>query len=191
MAGELSSPRNSMNINQLYSDAKSGGEVAEKRLFDYLAVSFRAFVRLKNVSKDDSEDIVQAALLRIVEKYRHVGIHSTFAGWAHEVLKNTLIDHFRGMKMERRKNAEFASGQGGPHANVPNPRLRAELGRCLQAIHKRNSSYARILHLHIQGYSTPEICDKEGITSGNLYVILSRARAALRECLISKGVLGD
>jgi RNA polymerase sigma factor (sigma-70 family) len=180
-----------MDVNQLYRDVKSGVEEAEGRLFNHLAVSFRSFIRLKDVGEDDAEDIVQAALLRIFERYRRVEIRSSFAGWTHEVFRTTIIDHFRKQKKRRETAARLASDQDMTRVTTPNPRLRAELTQCLRAIHKKNQSYARILNLHYQGYSTDEICCKERITSNHLYVILSRARAALRACLRRKGVLGE
>jgi RNA polymerase sigma factor (sigma-70 family) len=178
-----------MDINQLYRDAIEGNTTAEKRLFAHLAVSFRSFIRLKDVSEDDSEDIVQVALLRIFENYRQVEIHSSFAGWAHEVLRNTLFDHFRQLKSERQKTRAIALEHESAHGAAPNPRLKEELRQCLRAIHKRNPRYSRVLYLHFKGYSTQEICARENMTSNSLYVMLSRAREALRDCLKKKGVL--
>jgi RNA polymerase sigma factor (sigma-70 family) len=179
-----------MDINQLYSGAKSGDDIAERQLFDYLAVSFRSFIRLKDIDADDAEDIVQAELLRIVERYRHVDIHTSFAGWALTVFRSAIAEHFRGRSIKHRKTAELASKQGEPRDSALNPLFRNKLLLCLREVHKRSANYARVLTLHFQGYSSVEICERLGISIGGLYAMLSRARAALRECLRRKGVLG-
>ena len=179
-----------MDINELYRNARRGDEVAERQLFDYLAASFRSFIRLKDVDADDAEDVMQTALLRIAESYRQVDIHSSFAGWAHVVLRNSMMEYFRRRSMGRRKIKELATLQAASRTADPDPRLRAGLRECLRAIHERNPAYAQVLALHFEGYTTDEICERLTLTSTNLYTILSRARASLRDCLKQKGVLG-
>jgi len=55
--------------------------------------------------------------------------------------------------------------------------------RCLKDVLKVKRQYARALNLKYQGYSTEEICGRLGVKRGDLYVILNRGRAVLRECL--------
>jgi RNA polymerase sigma factor (sigma-70 family) len=179
-----------MNITELYRAARHGDKDAEQRLFDYLSVSFRSFARLRGMDENDTDDVVQTTLLKIAETYCQTDIHTSFAGWAHAVLRNHMIEHFRSRNLDRRKTAEFALRQNPTHSAGSCLRLKAELNQCLKDIHGRNPTYARVLTLHFQGYTTAEICDKLSITSSNLYTILSRARVSLRECLKRKGVLG-
>ncbi len=179
-----------MDINELFNAARNGDKAAEQRLFDNLSVSFRAFVRLRGMDANDADDVVQATLLKIAETYGQTDIHTSFAGWAHAVLRNHMFEHFRGRDRERRRAAELAQRQNPSNTSDSNPRLTAELSQCLKSIHEHNPTYARVLTLHFQGYATAEICERLTLTSNNLYVILSRARASLRECLKKRGVLG-
>ena len=63
------------------------------------------------------------------------------------------------------------------------PTLKSRLLDCLRKLSKTRLAHARILTLHFQGFSVPEICDRVGISSNNLYVRLSRARKLLANCL--------
>ena len=181
---------NTMDINQLYDRARDGDAAAQRQLFEYLSASFRAFTRHRNVDASDADDIVQTALLRIAESYRQTDIHSSFAGWAHAVLKNTTMEHFRRRNSDRRKTETLARRQAADGSSSPDPRLRTGLADCLKALHESNPTYARVLSLHFQGFTTTEICEKLTMTTSNLYTILSRSRSALRDCLKRKGVLG-
>ena len=178
-----------MDLAQLYQNAVNGEAAEERKLFDYLYDSFRAIIRLKNVEPDDAEDIVQATLVQIAANYRRVQITSSFAGWAHTVFRNQMIDHFRKVKADRKKSTELAD-ELGTAAFFPDPRLKAALIDCLGRVDDENPRYARIFTLSVQGYKTEEICNEMAIKRGTLYVILSRVRTALKECLRKKGVLG-
>jgi RNA polymerase sigma factor (sigma-70 family) len=183
-------PANIMNITELYTAARDGDKASEHRLFAHLGVSFRAFARLKGMDGSDADDVVQTTLLKIAETYRQTDIHTSFAGWAHAILRNHMMDHFRSRNLDRRKTEELTQRRtfsGNPDSN---PGLLADLKSCLTDLHERNKSYARVLMLNYKGYTTAEICEELRIKPGNLYAILSRARASLRECLKRKGVLG-
>ena len=181
--------KNSMDLAQLYRNAVNGEAAEERKLFDYLYDSFRAIIRLKNIEPDDAEDIVQASLMQIASNYRKIQITSSFAGWAHTVFRNQMIDHYRKVKTRRQRTTELADEQAAA-VDFPNPRLKAALIDCLQKIDEQNPRYARLFTLSFQGYGTEEICEQMGIKRGAMYVILSRARVALKECLRKKGVLG-
>jgi len=183
-------PVNIMDINELYDLAIRGDQTAEQQLFGYLSVSFRSFIRHRGMDANDADDIVQTALLKIAETYRRADIHTSFAGWAHAVLRNHLVEHFRSRDLDRRKTVELEQRQSTTNTTDPNPMLTTELSHCLKSIHERNPIYAQVLTLRFQGYTTAEICERLTISAGNLYVILSRARTTLRACLKKKGVLG-
>ena len=183
-------PANVMNITELYTAARDGDKASEHRLFAHLGVSFRAFARLKGMDDSDADDVVQTTLLKIAETYRQTEIHTSFAGWAHAILRNHMMDHFRSRNLARRKTEELTQRRtlvGNPDSH---PGLLADLKSCLTDLHERNQSYSRVLMLNYKGYTTAEICEELRIKPGNLYAILSRARASLRECLKKKGVLG-
>ncbi len=178
------------DINGLYHQVLTGDKDAVELMFSVLRVSFRLFVRHRIVNGQDGEEIVQDALTTIAEKYRSVQIESSFAGWAHQVLSNKILDYY---KFKRVRSGVAASPEAteaeSPDA-VEDPTLKARLLDCLKRIHGANSFHARALNLHYQGYDTREICTKLGITPNNFYVMLSRARTMLRICL-ERGEIGQ
>ncbi|UCC44423.1 MAG: RNA polymerase sigma factor [Candidatus Zixiibacteriota bacterium] len=182
------------DVDMLYRQALQGDSASEKELFQCLTVIFRMFVRRRgggSLGSDDVEDIVQSAILKISESYRQVQIRSSFAAWAHSVAKNEFIGFYRNKSIRRRKLSELAVKQEVQPTHNPDSKLRDHLKDCLRRLHEAHPLHARVLNLHYLGYTTVEICDKLQITTGNLYVALHRARAALRACLRKKGAQGD
>ena len=179
-----------MSINTLYENAIKGGSVEEKHLFDTLSVTFRliAYQRIQN--KDDADEVVQESLLNIAKNYAGMDFTVSFSAWAYKVFMNEIAGYFRD-----RKRRGFRIDEDPEVANPgalwkPDPTLEPSLIECLKKICRTNSRYARILSLKFQGYETESICGRLEITSNNFYVILSRARSMLKECLDRGGVIG-
>lgn len=171
------------DINSLYRQILAGDSDAIEQMFGILGVSFRMFVRHRVVNSQDGEEIVQNALTTIAEKYQSVQIESSFAGWAHRVLSNKLLDYYKSKRIRSVTAASPEAMDTEPLGISSDPALKMRLLNCLRKMHGANSFHARALNLHYQGYDTEEICAKLGITPGNLYVMLSRARTMLRMCL--------
>jgi RNA polymerase sigma factor (sigma-70 family) len=142
-------------------------------------------VRQRIGEKQDAEEVVQNALLTIVQEYKGVEFKTSFAAWAYKVLDNRILAHYQASKRqaarsERLNETVDASELAGAN---PLPELRHRLLSCLNKIMRANRRYARILNLHYQGYTTGEICGKMELTPNNFYSVLSRARSQLGFCL--------
>jgi len=174
---------NSFDLNGLFQAARTGDRAAENTLMQHLTVSFRLFTQHRLWSEPDTEEVVQDALLTIATKYRDVEIESSFAGWAYRVLQNKIMDYVKKRSTRRRLDEQWNRDGQERAAVTPDPDLRSRLIDCFRKLARRNSRHARILNLHYQGFASPEICRKLGITENNLYVLLSRARRALELCL--------
>jgi DNA-directed RNA polymerase specialized sigma24 family protein len=72
---------------------------------------------------------------------------------------------------------------------MPDPTLKMRLRNCFKQVGQASRRYARILNLHHLGFKRNEVCEKLGVTVTQSYVVMSRARAMLKECL-EKGELG-
>jgi len=57
------------------------------------------------------------------------------------------------------------------------------LVECLRELIRGFPRYARVLNLVQQGYGTEEICERMTISRNNLYVLLSRGRKVLKDCI--------
>jgi len=179
-----------MDLDKQFTLARSGDHAAKEVLFSHLLVSFRSFIRLKCDNYDDAEEVVQSALSTIVERFATVAIHSSFAAWAQTVIKNEWITFYRKRSLIRRKLADESERRKSIIDRAPKRELKRGLKECLVELHRENLTFARVLNLHYQGYTTGEICEKLEISTTNFYVILSRARTKLSDCLKKKGVLG-
>jgi len=174
-----------LDINALHGLAAGGDEAAEKQLFVHLSARFSFFVRQKLGVMVEGDEIVQNALTTILEEYRTIEIEVSFAAWANKVLDNRVRAYLQ-EKTRRKVRADRVrdrSASAAADLSNPNPDLKLRLLSCLRKIGQANIRYARILNLHYQGFATEEICVKLGLTRGNCYSVLSRARSLLDVCL--------
>lgn len=179
-----------MTINELYIRVHSGDKAAREELFKKLSDRFKYFLRHRINSGADVEEITQEAMLTISEKFASLEIESSFAAWAYQVLEYKLARYYRDKKTVARKFAYDGGMQDAPESAVPvsSPVLKRRLLECLKVVSETNRKFARILNLQYQGFETSDICEKMNVTRSNAYIILSRARQALKACLEKKGV---
>ena len=177
-----------MNINALHNKAINGDRADEDRLFQSLTVRFRLFVYQRVWNEDDAKEIVQEALITITKEYKEIEFQTSFSAWAYQVLQNKISNYIR-MKKSREKVVEpMPDGNPDFAAWSPDPVLEPKLLGCLRELGRTNLRYARILNLKYQGYDVEDICRKLDIKPGNFYVILSRARSMLKQCIENGGI---
>ena len=172
-----------VNLNILEKSARSGNLTAEADLFRRLSESFRLFVRQKIRNPQDREEVVQEALATIARKYRKEQFETSFAAWAYRILEFKVMNHYRSVKNRDKVFAPSSDETVQQAGQEIDPTLKSRLLDCLRKLSKTRLAHARILTLHFQGFSVPEICNRVGISSNNLYVRLSRARKLLANCL--------
>lgn len=172
-----------MELNSLHAAARAGDQAAEEQLFFIFLESFRLIVEHRIREMQDAEDVVQNALVVISQKYKDIDVETSFAGWAHQVLENTIMKHYRTQQTRQRKFVPMNSCVEPEAADNPDPTLKRRILECLRKIRQVNNRHARIINLHYQGYTVDEICGKLRITRNSLYITLSRVRSMLRLCL--------
>lgn len=180
-----------VSINDIYARACNGDSAAEAELFEHLYVSFRLFARLRQWDSAEAEDVIQGAILKILQSYQRTRIRSSFASWAHTILGNEFIDFCRGKAAYQRKLSELAMRHRVPAQSREDPTLKSRLKDCLRRLHETRPLHARVVNLHYQGYTTAEISDKLQITANYLNVVLYRARSMLRAYLKEGGTHHD
>ena len=171
-----------MNIEQLYTRAKSGSEDYELRLFAELTVRLRLFAYRMTGDMEEAKESVQDAMVHIVDGFRKGTFEYSFTAWAHAVLKHTVYNRAR--KVRRRVQLlQTNVWQTDNWVFQPDLDLEARLFECLRELIRSNQRYARVLNLKYQGFGTQQICAKLKVTRGHFYMLLSRARIALKACL--------
>jgi len=151
---------------------------------------------------DAVEDVVQETLLAALAAEATFAGRSNLRTWITGILKHKIIDVIRQSSRHRALDAvdgeesaedfdalfdETGHWRDPPHA-WPHPedalqekQFVAALEKCLAALPARNSQVF-LMREHL-GSETAEICKELGITSTHCWVLLYRARMALRACL--------
>lgn len=172
-----------MEISNLYLAALNGDKAAENALFQYLFETFTLLVEHKIKDINDRQELIQDVMAIISEKYKTVTLTTNIAAWAYGVFMNSLKRYYRDKK---RKSELFKEYEQTHEKGISEPidyELRDKIIKCLKKINKENNRYAKVLHLHHQGYNTEEISKELNISAKGVYNILFRARSMLKQCM--------
>ena len=162
-----------------------------------------ALSRVRDAAK--AEDLVQEALLAALRSADRYQGRSTERTWLAGILKNKMLDHFRKAGRETpftdlefyagEEEGAFQNPEFPEHWNQTSaPREWEGMGEaldrdefwkvfngCCQKMPERIAC-AFVLR-EVEDLSSDEICHQLNITPNNLWVMLHRARMALRHCL--------
>jgi RNA polymerase sigma-70 factor (ECF subfamily) len=159
-----------------------------------------ALVRVRGA--EIAQDLVQEAFLAALRSHQNFAGRSSERTWLFGILKNKIVDYYRKLGRETSfTDMEFLSDEfsekfvdgGWIHSDAPkewkpDPDVvvhRSDfwmtMNSCLGKIPDR---VAKVFMLReMDDLSTREICQSLAISESNLWVMLHRARMALRECL--------
>jgi RNA polymerase sigma-70 factor (ECF subfamily) len=157
-----------------------------------------ASVQLRNA--DAAEDVVQETLLAALAAEASYEGRASLRTWLTGILKHKIVDmlrrarreaplepaqespaEFDGLFDERGHWNEHPSPWEDPDGALHQKQFLAALQACLEGLPARTSQVF-LLREHL-GLETTEICKELGLTSTHCWVLLYRARMALRECL--------
>ena len=153
--------------------------------------------------RDSAEDVVQETMLAALEGRARFAGKSSVKTWLTGILKHKIIDLIRRRAREQPLIGDdndgseadaadalfqadghwqqFPADWGSPERALEDKRFREAFELCAKAMPLRT---ARVFMMReVLELSTEEICKELGITPTNLWVILHRARLALRECI--------
>ena len=150
---------------------------------------------------DRAEDCVQETLLAALAGEAGFGGRSDLRTWLTGILKHKIVDAIRRSSREpamafepegeesdfdtlfdpRGHWAEAPSAWDRPDSALERSQFLAALEACLEQLPARTAQ-AFMMREHM-GLETEEICKELGITTTNCWVMLYRARMALRLCL--------
>jgi RNA polymerase sigma factor (sigma-70 family) len=166
------------------------------RFFHQLSSSRASLLRaahhtLRN--RDWAEDAVSETLLAALERPPGFDEAARLRGWLLGILRHKIVDQFRlhlasnlvcavGDARDLDDLAPRAGAAGcDPVQHAANAQFIAALGPLLAQLPE---AYARaFVQRECWGHETADICTELGISAGNLWVMLHRARGRLREGL--------
>ena len=183
-------------------------KVAERNVLDPSQLVNRhadalfGYAMLQLADHEQAEERIQETFLAALEAQRTYRGDSSERTWLMGILKHKICDHFRRRERESRMTATEAAGQ--PTAavfsdrgdwkrkhvrewpdKVESPLARNEflsaLQQCLSKLPERMAEAFCLRELH--GLEADRICKVLDISATNLWTLLHRARALLRDCL--------
>ena len=161
----------------------------EKRMY---AVALRMFA-----NREDAQDCLQEAMLRI---YRAIGGfkgQSSFSTWVYRITMNTCLDELRRKKNRPSTSLDNLLDQGWSPSdgdNAPERRaIQSETSKTLAGAIRELPEDMRsaIVLRDLQGYSYDEIAQMLDVNVGTIKSRISRGREKLREKLSKKAELFD
>ena len=175
------------------ADFRAEVEALRPQLLRYATLELR--------DRDRAEDCVQETLLAALSGEAKFEGRSNLRTWLTGILKHKIIDTIRRSSRERTLDGEAEDGvsefdrlfderghwrEFPPEWSEPDGALEQKqfmqaLERCLATLPQRTAQ-TFMLREHM-GLETAEICQQLGLTASHCWVLLYRARMALRECL--------
>ena len=159
-----------------------------------------AMLQLRNEAH--AEDAVQETMVAAIQGAERFAGDSSVRTWLIGILKHKIIDHFRKAGREQpldpgndetslddfevlfKEDGHFIDeprAWANPEQALTQSKFFEVLERCLEGLPKNT---ARVFMMReVMGSDTDEICRELSITANNCWVLLYRARMALRSCL--------
>jgi RNA polymerase sigma-70 factor (TIGR02943 family) len=173
---------------------------AERWVDDHGECLYR-FALLRVRKPEIAEDLVQDSLLAAVKSVENFSGRSTERSWLVGILKNKISDHFRKLgrettftdmeflddEMSHKFESGFWNHDVGPkdwqesEAVTYRGEFWQTMRGCLDKLPPRVADV--FMMREMDGQDTPDICEALNVSQSNLWVMLHRARMALRECL--------
>jgi RNA polymerase sigma-70 factor (ECF subfamily) len=159
------------------------------------------YAQLQLRDRDAAEDAVQETLLAALAGESGFAGRSNLRTWLTGILKHKIVDHIRRASRERPLDPEADAAESefdalfderghwreppqaweNPEGALERGEFRAVLEQCLKGLPERTAQ-AFLMREHL-GLETPELCKELGVTPTHAWVLLYRARMALRLCL--------
>ena len=157
-------------------------------LFVRHSAALRGFVASLVADFGSVDDVMHETFLTVTAKAADFEIGTNFAAWAKRVARFKVIEsrraHWREVPGLSEEAIEALCVAEPEEDTAPLERRLAALTSCIEALPAQSRRAVELRYQ--QAHSVPETAGLLGWTVGSLYVILCRARTALRECVERK-----
>jgi RNA polymerase sigma-70 factor (ECF subfamily) len=142
---------------------------------------------------DRSDDLVQVALIRVMEIQRKSEGKSEFSAfYLKKAAYSAMIDEIRRLRRRQETTLDDEENPINPPAESPDPERATasrEVGRAIRdCLGGLIPPRRHAVTLHLQGHSVPDVGRRLGWTAKKAENLVYRGLADLRGCLDSKGV---
>lgn len=165
-------------IEDLFEGCKRGDRQAQEGLYRALAPTMMGICLRYAKDRDDAEDILQTAFIKVFQKISDFRMEGSFEGWVKRIMVNTALEHYR-KNLRSLTAVSLDEVQEEVSFSAWNS---LEVQDLLNLIQSLPNGYRMVFNLYaLEGYSHKEIADELGITESGSKSQLSRARALLKE----------
>jgi|TARA_Y100001960_G_scaffold171586_1_gene179921 RNA polymerase sigma-70 factor (ECF subfamily) len=173
-------------LKNLAIQAQAGDEQAYRELLLSIANLLRPFINKHTFNKDNTEDILQEALLGIHKALHTYDKSNSFLTWMFAICRYKIIDYIR--KYQRIseneiKNDEFIETFCADEANIDEG-FDEDLQNALDSLPEKQRQV--VLMLKVNEYSVKEVSQELKMSISNVKTTAHRAYKALRLSLGSK-----
>jgi RNA polymerase sigma factor (sigma-70 family) len=168
------------DLHEIIVGCKKMEKKAQRCLYDKYASLFLGIAYRYSRSREDAEDILQEAFVKILTRIDQYSETGSFEGWMKKILINTAISHYRvTQKHDFHKDFDSISEIKIEDYEIDsNEFTREEL---FKSINTLPAGFKLIFNMYaIEGYKHREIADMLEITVGTSKSQYSRARAYLQ-----------
>lgn len=166
----------------LIEAACAGDERALSQLLRACQPDLRRFARRTCSNSEDAEDAVQVALWQLHRKIGTLGTVAAFATWLFRIVERECYRIFKRSAAKAPLSVPLAEELAAPH--IPTD-LRLDLTRAIAALPE--AYRAALILRDVEELTAPEVAASLGLSVQAVKSRLHRARAMVRESLMSGG----
>jgi len=172
-------------LDEIIARCKKMEKKAQRQLYDLYSPLFFGIALRYGQSKQDAEDILQDAFVKILTRINQYNQTGSFEGWMKRILINTAISHYRmSQKHDFHQDIDAVSETSFKDFNIDENEYEFTKDELLKTINQLPSGFKLVFNLYaIEGYKHREIAEMLDIEIGTSKSQYSRARVLLQEKL--------
>jgi RNA polymerase sigma-70 factor (ECF subfamily) len=175
--------KKSATLDELVRGCRKNNSNAQRELFERYSSRMLGLCRRYVSVLSDAEDIMTEGFMKIFNKIDQYKGDGSFEGWMTRIMINESLSYIR---KNKNMSVEVSIENAGSELNYSATLEELQVEQLLKLIDEMPVGYRTIFNLSVmEGYSHREIAELLGITEGASKSQLSRAKAFLRQKIIT------
>ena len=176
-----------MQYEKLLDQCKKNDSKAQRALYDHFKNGLMGLCRRYTRSREDAQDVLQDAFIKIFLKINQLESHEKLGGWVKSVTVRTAIDHYHKKRKQEQNYSETEYNVPDLDSDLALENLTDEY--LITIINELPDGCRIVFNLfEVEGYSHAEISDLLRITEGTSRSQLHHAKLLLKQKLNALGV---
>lgn len=178
-------PEDRVTANSDYDVAAKAADAAVRRALVESRRQILGFLRRRMGNAEEAEEVLQAFMLRAVERSAQLRDVRTVRGWLSRILATTIVDHQRRSAKRRQREAVMNPADLEILSIEPDEELDQAVCNCLyKLLPTLKPDYAEVIwRIDLLGEPRDRVAASLGVTLNNVTVRLHRGRQALKRRL--------